>query len=200
MPDRLDGEDVDGTTPLSEDEAEGLIRDLQTRGELNAWEQANILRAEAWAFGRRRHIVLNRILTREFVVDLHRRMFDQTWRWAGQFRRSEKSIGVAWETILPALQDLLDDAGYWIANQTYPQDEILARFHHRLVSIHPFPNGNGRHARLMTDVLAQNLGLERPTWGLGDLSVAGHARALYLNALKQANKGNIAPLVAFLRS
>ena len=200
MPDRLDGEQVGGTTPLSEDEADGLIPDLQTRRELNAWEQANILKAEAWAFGRRRHIPLTSTLTREFVLDLHRRMFDETWTWAGQFRRSGKSIGVAWETILPALQNLLDDASHWIADKTYPPDETLARFHHRLVSIHPFPNGNGRHARLMTDLLARNIGLERPTWGLGDLSAAGHARVSYLKALKRADKGNIAPLIAFLRS
>jgi Fic-DOC domain mobile mystery protein B len=200
VPDPLHGEDVAGNTPLGEDEADGLIPDLQTRGELNAWEQANILKAEAWAFGRRRQTLPENILTREFVVALHRRMLDETWTWAGQFRRSEKSIGVAWETILPALQDLLDDASHWIANGTYAPDEFLARFHHRLVSIHPFPNGNGRHARLMTDVLARNIGLERPTWGLGDLSVAGHARVSYLNALKQADKGNIALLVTFLRS
>jgi Fic-DOC domain mobile mystery protein B len=198
--DSLNGEGVDATTPLSDEEAEGLIPDLQTRGELNAWEQANILKAEAWAFGRRRHGISANLLTRDFTVDLHRWMFDETWRWAGQFRRSDKNIGVAWETLLPALQNLLDDASYWIANHTYPSDEILARFHHRLVSIHPFPNGNGRHARLMTDVLAWSMGLERPTWGLGELSIAGHTRVLYLNALKQADKGNIAPLVTFLRS
>ncbi len=196
----LNGEGVEGTTPLTEEEAEGLIPDLQTRRELNAWEQANILKAEAWAFGRRRHIILPNVLTRDFLVDLHRRMFDETWMWAGQFRRSDKNIGVTWETILPALQNLLDDARYRIANKTYPPDEILARFHHRLVSIHPFPNGNGRHARLMTDVLARNMGLERPTWGLGDLSIAGHTRVLYLNALKQADRGNIASLITFLRS
>jgi Fic-DOC domain mobile mystery protein B len=200
VPDPLNGEDVEGTTPLSEDESDGLIPDLQTRRELNAWEQANILKAEVWAFGRRRHIILANILTRDFVVDLHGWMFDETWTSAGQFRRSDKNIGVAWETILPALQNLLDDASYWIANKTYPPDEILARFHHRLVSIHPFPNGNGRHARLMTDVLAWNIGLDRPTWGLGDLSIAGHTRVLYLNALKQADRGNMRPLITFLRS
>lgn len=200
MPDPLHGDAVEGTTPLSEEEAEGLIPDLHTRGELNAWEQANILKAEAWAFGRRHHVILANVLTRDFVVDLHSQMFDETWTWAGQFRRSGKNIGVAWETIVPALQNLLDDVSHWIASKTYPPDEILARLHHRLVSIHPFPNGNGRHARLMTDLVASNMSLERPTWGLADLSVAGNTRLLYLNALKQADKGNIAPLVTFLRS
>lgn len=190
------GQEPAGATLLDPDEAEGLIPDLHTRAELNDWEFTNILKAEQWALGRRRQ----RILSRQFALELHRRMFDETWTWAGEVRRSDKSIGVAWETILPALQDLLEDASYWIAKKTYPPDEILARFHHRLVSIHPFPNGNGRHARLMTDVLARSLGLERPTWGLGDLSVASHARLSYLNALKQADRGNMAPLITFLRS
>jgi Fic-DOC domain mobile mystery protein B len=191
---------VGGTTPLSPDEAEGLLPDLHTRGELNAWEQANILKAESWAFGRRRRISPADVLRRDFVVDLHARMFDETWAWAGQFRRSDKNIGVSWETVLPALQNLLDDAGYWVAHHPYAPDEILARFHHRLVSIHPFPNGNGRHARLMTDVLARGMGTRRPTWGLGDLSAGGDPRESYLNALKQADRGSLAPLVAFLRS
>lgn len=200
MPDPLDGKDVDGTTPLSEDEADGLIPDLHSRRELNAWEQANILKAEAWAFSRRRHISLADILTRDFVLDLHGRMFDETWTWAGKFRRSDKNIGESWETILPALQNLLDDARYWIENETYLPDEILARFHHGLVSIHPFSNGNGRHARLMADVLAWNIGLKRPTWGLGDSSIAGNTRVSYLSALKQADRGNMGPLIAFMRS
>ena len=198
--DPLDGQDVEGTTPLSDDQAEGLIPDLQTRRELNAWEQRNMVKADEWAFSRRRPLSPANILTRNFVIDLHTRMFNETWEWAGQFRRSDKNIGVSWETILPALQNLLGDVDYWIPNKTYPEDEILASFHHRLVSIHPFPNGNGRHARLMTDVLAWSMGLKRPTWGQGDLSKAGRTRGLYLDALKQADRGNVGPLVAFLRS
>jgi Fic-DOC domain mobile mystery protein B len=184
----------DGTTPLDPDEADGLIPDLLTRGELNAWEQANILKAEAWVFRRRRNV-----LTVQFAMELHQRMFDETWTWAGKFRRSDKNIGVPWPTIPAALRDLLDDTQYWIDNITYALDESAARFHHRLVSIHPFPNGNGRHGRLMTDVLARSHGAQLFTWGRGHLAV-GQARIAYLAALRQADKGSLDPLVEFMRS
>ncbi|MGH9890464.1 MAG: mobile mystery protein B [bacterium] len=185
-----------GTSPLDEDEAEGLIPDLHTRADLNAWELGNILKAEEWAFGGRR----GDILTIDFAKELHRRMLDETWTWAGEFRRSDKSIGVYWATITDALGYLLDDTRYWISNGTYPADEVLARFHHRLVSIHPFPNGNGRHARLMADVLASAMGWEPLTWGRGNLGISGQARTRYLAALKQADNGHIVPLVDFIRS
>jgi Fic-DOC domain mobile mystery protein B len=185
-----------GTTPLDEGEAEGLIPDLHTRGELNAWELGNILKAEEWASRGRR----GDILTIDFVKELHRRMLDETWTWAGEFRRSDKNIGVHWAIIATALRDLLDDTRHWIRHGTYSPDEILARFHHRLVSIHPFPNGNGRHARLMADVLGSVMGWEPLTWGRGNLEIAGNARTLYLAALKQADKGHIEPLVQFIRS
>lgn len=188
--------DIDGATPLEEDEADGLIPDLQTRAELNAWERGNILKGEEWAFGGRR----DEILSIEFTKKLHGRMFDETWTWAGKFRRSDKSIGVYWATITAALRDLLKDTRYWISNGTYPKDEILARFHHRLVAIHPFPNGNGRHARLMADVLAATMGRERLTWGRGTLGAAGETRGSYLAALKQADTGDITTLMAFMRS
>jgi Fic-DOC domain mobile mystery protein B len=192
----MNGGEIDGATPLDEDEAEGLIPDLHTRGELNAWELVNILKAEGWAFGGRR----GDLLTIESAKKLHRRMFDETWAWAGKFRRSDKSIGVYWATIPTELQKLLDDTKYWIGHGTYFPDEILARFHHRLVSIHPFPNGNGRHARLMTDVLARSIGRESPTWGRANLAVPSQARTLYLAALKQADRGNISSLLEFIRS
>jgi Fic-DOC domain mobile mystery protein B len=184
----------EGTTPLDPDEADGLIPDLLTRGELNAWEQANILKAEAWVFRRRRNV-----LTVQFAMELHRRMFDETWAWAGNFRRSDKNIGVPWPTIPAALRDLLDDAQYWIDQGTYALDEVAARFHHRLVSIHPFPNGNGRHGRLMADGLARSSGAPPCTWGRGSLTV-GQARVAYLAALRQADKGGLDPLIEFMRS
>jgi Fic-DOC domain mobile mystery protein B len=140
------------------------------------------------------------MLTRRFMAELHGRMFDETWTWAGEFRRSDKNIGVHWPTIEPALQDLIDDTAYQLDASTYPPDEILARFHHRLVTIHAFPNGNGRHARLMTDLLAAAMGQPALTWGRGDLIEAGDARARYLAALRQADRGRISVLLDFMRS
>jgi len=185
------------TTPLDPDEAEGLIPDhIQTVGELNLWEQTNILRAEEWAFSRRRKDVLEV----PFLRELHRRMFEETWAWAGTFRTTGKNIGVPAHEIAASLHDLLNDVNYWLEHGTYPLDEIAARFHHRLVAIHPFPNGNGRHGRLMADLLLRNRGAEPFTWGRGDLQAPGRSRELYLKALQAADSDDIGPLLQFARS
>jgi Fic-DOC domain mobile mystery protein B len=140
------------------------------------------------------------ILQVDFAKELHRRMFNNTWRWAGRFRKSLKNIGVAPHLIQEALLNLLGDANYWLEHETYPLDEAAARFHHRLVSIHPFPNGNGRHARLAADALVVSVGSPVLTWGSGDLTRDGTARSSYLRALREADNGNIADLVRFARS
>jgi Fic-DOC domain mobile mystery protein B len=190
----IHGRQTDGTTSLDADELDDLIpTHITTRRELNEWEQANIL-AAVTAPARRRNP-----LTMEFLTGLHRRMFGQTWKWAGQFRRTEKTIGVAREQIELQLHDLLEDARYWVAHATYLPDEIAARFHHRLVLIHPFPNGNGRHARLMTDQLARYLGQTPFTWGSASLNETGSARNRYISALKDADRGDITALLAFVR-
>jgi Fic-DOC domain mobile mystery protein B len=192
----LAGSAGDGNTPLDPDEAEGLIPEhIRTRGELNLWEQTNIVRAEEWAFSRRR----KDLLEVPFLREVHRRMFDETWSWAGTFRKTEKSIGVAPQEIAARLYDLMKDVDYWLDHKTFPLDEIAARFHHRLVAIHPFPNGNGRHGRLMADLLLRNHGAEPFTWGRGDLEVAGTARQQYLKTLKAADRGDSEPLIQFAR-
>lgn len=148
-----------GATPLDADELACLIpTHITTQGELNEWEQLNIVQGEAWARRQRKDI-----LDEAFVRQLHKQMFGETWSWAGSFRTSDKNIGVEWQQIGVKLRNLLDDVRYQIDNATYPPDEIATRFHHRLVSIHPFPNGNGRHARVMADLLVQQLGQPRFT-------------------------------------
>jgi Fic-DOC domain mobile mystery protein B len=145
MTDPLDPKDEAGT-PLSADERAGLIPSYITlRGELNDAEQTNIAEAEEWAFQRQRDV-----LDEKFLNDLHRRMFGRVWNWAGEYRRSGKSVGIDAYRIPHDLRQLIGDTRYWIENATYGPDEIAARFHHRLVSIHPYPNGNGRHSRLAT--------------------------------------------------
>jgi Fic-DOC domain mobile mystery protein B len=165
-------------------------------GELNLWEQANILKAEEWAFSHRRKDVLDVAFLRE----VHRRMFDETWTWAGTFRKTGKNIGVPAHEISTSLFNLLNDVQYWLNHGTYQLDEIAARFHHRLVAIHPFPNGNGRHGRLMADLLLRNRGAEPFTWGRGDLQASSTARDQYLKALKAADAGDVGPLVQFART
>lgn len=193
------GPEPSGNTPLDEDEAADLIpAHLGTRAELNAWEQVNISQAVDW-LGQRRREPLS-VLNASFLFELHRRMFGETWRWAGRPRTTEKNIGVAPHQIAEALRNLLADTLYWIEHETFSTDEIATRFHHRLVAIHPFPNGNGRHARLAADVLLESLGAAPFTWGSADLDREGGARSRYLDALRQADKGSLTQLQAFVRS
>ncbi len=152
----------DAGTELTEEELEGLIPSYITlRSELNGAEQANILEAEEWAFARNRDV-----LGEKFLNNLHKRMFDNVWRWAGQYRTIGKNIGIDAYRLPTELRQLLDDCRYWIENNTYEPDEIAARFHHRLVSIHLYPNGNGRHARLAADLLLKSMGRARFSWGI----------------------------------
>ena len=190
-----------GATPLNPDEVSGLkLTYISTQKELNAAEQDNILQGEAWAFSKKR----KNILTEKFLRVLHKKMFGHVWSWAGAYRTSDKSIGVPWFKIPEEMHKILADAGYWVTYESYPPDEIGARFHHRLSWIHPFPNGNGRWARVATDVLLFNLGCERFTWGAGlragSLGEQGEARKAYLRALKLADTKKFDELIAFVRS
>lgn len=185
-----------GATPLDPDERAGLIPGhIATQGELNEWEQLNIVQGENWARKQRKEI-----LDEGFLRQLHRQLFGETWKWAGEFRKSDKNIGVDWLKIGVELKKLLDDTRYQIENASYPPDEIAVRFHHRLVAIHPFPNGNGRHARLMADLLVERLGQPRFTWGSRSLVDAGDARKRYIAALQAADARDMTPLQAFARS
>ena len=188
-----------GATPLDPDEAAGLVpTHITTQGDLNAWEQANILQGDRWA-GRQKN---RDLLDEGFVRELHKKMFDQTWQWAGTFRKSNKNIGVDWPQISMKLRDLLDNTRYQIEHQVFDPDEIVVRFHHQLVWIHAFPNGNGRHARLMADILTVRLGLPRMTWGGGTVALTsvGAVREAYLTALRAADRGHFESLIQFAYS
>jgi Fic-DOC domain mobile mystery protein B len=185
-----------GATPLDADELASLIPGhITTQGELNEWEQLNIVQGDQWARKQRKEI-----LNESFLRQLHRQMFGETWKWAGEFRKTDKNIGVDWLKIGVELKKLLDDAHYQVEHASYLPDEIAVRFHHRLVAIHPFPNGNGRHARLMADLLVERLGLPRFTWGSRSLVDANDTRMTYIAALQAADRHDIAPLLAFARS
>ena len=185
-----------GGTPLTPQERDGLIpTHITRRDELNELEQQNILAADQWAFARRRNVA-----SEPFLRGLHRRMFNQVWRWAGRYRRTERNLGVASYRIQTDLHQLLDDVGYWIEHQTHPREEIAVRFHHRLVSIHPFPNGNGRWSRLAADLLIVNFGGGRFSWGGATLQSAGVVRRNYIEALRAADAQAIEQLMKFARS
>lgn len=195
MNDLLEPQD-DAATPLTAEEREGLLPSyIALRSELNAAEQENILEAEGWAFRRRRNV-----LDEHFLNGLHDRMFGHVWRWAGDYRRSDKNVGVGWHRIPVELRQLIDGAHYWIDDESFPPDEIAARFHHRLVWIHPYPNGNGRHSRLATDLLLVSLGRPRFSWGRENLIDAGETRERYVTALRAADHHDIGPLMIFVRS
>ena len=188
-------EDEGGATPLEADELADLIpTHLATQAALNAWEQANIADATRWLRKRRSK---ETVLSQSFLREVHRRMFNATWHWAGQYRTTGKNLGVPTGLIPQSLSDMLGDVHYWISHDTYAVHETAARFHHRLVTIHPFPNGNGRHARLVTDELLRQLGTAPFSWGATD---AGTARQRYITALKAADQGEIGLLLAFVRS
>ena len=184
-----------GATPIDLDEAKGLIpAHLTLQRELNEYEEANILEGNEWLFARRRGDPLDE----RFIHTVHRRMFNQTWKWAGQARRSDKNIGVSWVEIPARLRQMAGDVRAQIEHRAYSPTEIAARYHHRLVAIHVFPNGNGRHARLMADLLLLELADRRFDWGRGSLVAANELRARYIAALKAADGGDIRPLLAFL--
>lgn len=183
-------------TPLSEEEEEGLIPAyISTREELNHVEQANITKAHLWAFARRRNP-----LDVDFLRRLHKEMLGEVWNWAGSYRKTGRNIGVDPSQIQMQVKQLMDDTNFQIEHQTYPPDEIAARFHHRLVYIHPFPNGNGRLSRMATDVLLINMGQEKFNWGAGDLESKGEIRSRYIEALKAADQYDYTKLLAFVRS
>ncbi|MGA7539424.1 MAG: mobile mystery protein B [Steroidobacteraceae bacterium] len=184
-----------GATPLDADDAAGLIpTHISTQGQLNEWEYANVARGEAWVFGLRRR----QILTIDFLQELHRNMFGETWTWAGQIRmKATLPVGAAPEQIRPALLVLLGDVQFQLDRPPWSIEEITARFHHRLVYIHPFPNGNGRFARTMSDLLLHRSGRERFSWG-ANLAQPGEARQRYIGALQAADHNDYAPLFELL--
>jgi Fic-DOC domain mobile mystery protein B len=185
-----------GATPLDPNELEGLIpRHLATQQDLNEWEQNNILPARTWLYAR----VRPNVLSEQFNCDLHRRMFGNTWRWAGQFRQSEKNIGAPWPQVPTRLRQLFENTRFRLDLEGTHVDEEVAHFHHRLVLIHAFANGNGRHARLMADALLRERRQIPFTWGRVSLVDAGEVRERYIGALRDADKGNIRPLLEFVR-
>lgn len=182
----------EGATPLDPDEAEGLLPShIRTRGELNIWEQENILVASAWV-QRTRAEALDEATIRE----LHRRMFSETWAWAGRYRTSDKTIGIHWPQIPVAVRNFVEDGRLWIRKEVFPADEAALRLHHRLAKTHPFPNGNGRHARLWCDLLMSQIGRPTIDWGGAKLDTAGEQRKAYIRALWSADEGNLQPLLS----
>lgn len=190
----------DGQTPLDEEEKEDLkIKSITTQGELDEFEQLNIEKAVEWTI--HSNLKPEKILTEKFVKDLHKKMFSDVWKWAGEFRRSEKNIGIKWTQIGIELKNLLDDTKYWIKNNTFSPEEVAIKFKHRIVSIHCFPNGNGRHSRMMADIIMESI-FEKEifTWHQSNMVKADEIKKEYIDALKKADNGNVKPLIKFAKN
>jgi Fic-DOC domain mobile mystery protein B len=195
----LDFDYTAGQTPLDEDEKEGLlIASITTRGDLDEFEQLGVEKAIDWTL--KRKLGHQQILTEDFVRELHKRMFGDIWKWAGQFRTSNKNLGVDKNQIRTEVRKLFDDCRYWLDHKEFAEDEIAVRFSHRFVTIHPFSNGNGRHSRLIADILV-NHGFGRPlfSWGSINLTAHGAARSAYLKALREADDNDYRSLIDFAR-
>lgn len=191
-------EPADGATPLEYDEIKGLIpTHISTKGELDALELENIARAIAWM----QTIKAEKILNADFIRLLHKKMFCDVWKWAGKYRKTEKNIGIRHVDIPVEVHKLCDEADGWIEFDVYSPDEFAVRFHHRLVFIHPFSNGNGRHARLIADLILEKIFSEEPfSWGKVNLVKKGDVRARYIRALKKADDQDYLALLRFVRS
>lgn len=192
-------QEPDDATPIDPALQGDLLQTwITSRADLNEAEEENIVKGAAW--GRRRRDKAVDILTDDFVKALHKQMFGEVWKWAGTYRKNELNIGIAPHLIAAEMPAMLDDARYWVDHNTYPPDEIAARLHHRLTQIHAFPNGNGRHARMVADLLIERLGGQTFSWGGGSLADVGTLRGQYVAALKAADGHDIEPLLGFVRS
>lgn len=189
-----------GQTPLDEDEKAGLIiTSIATREELDEFEQLNIEKAIEWYF--RKKLTIEQLFSERFAKELHKKMFGEVWKWAGKFRTSEKNIGIKSYLIPIELKMLFDDVKFWIQNDIYEPEEIAIRFKHRLVSIHCFSNGNGRHSRLMADLIMQKIFQKHFfSWGNKRLENVSEVRANYIKALQSADLNDIKPLMEFAKS
>lgn len=189
----------DDATPIDPAQRGDLLQSwITSRADLNEAEEENIVKGAAW--GRRRRGRATALMAETFVKTLHKQLFGEVWKWAGTYRQGELNIGIAPHLIAVQMPPMLDDVRYWVGHTTYPGDEIAARLHHRLTQIHAFPNGNGRHARMMADMLIERLGGKPFSWGGGILADAGTLRDRYIAALKVADNHDIEPLLAFMRS
>lgn len=191
---------IEGQTPLDLDEKLDLIPSIITREDLNACEQENIMQARQWIMQKS---TLSRVdlISEDFIKLVHKKMYGRVWKWAGKYRRTNKNIGVDYYCIPMELKKLLDDIKYWIENDIYTFDDLAIVLHHRLVKIHLFPNGNGRHARLYADAIAFFYTGNTLSWGMHQtLYTDNETRKEYIKALRLADQGEYSLLILFAKS
>ena len=191
---------IEGQTPLDEDEREGLYdKTIESQSELDEREQGNIINAREWVIDISPN--LDEILSEDFIKRVHKKMFGDVWKWAGKYRSANKNLGADKFEISIELRKVFDDCKFWIENKSFSEDEIAVRFKHRVVVVHPFANGNGRHSRLIGDIMiSKYFKLTAFSWSSKGLIAADEARKQYLSALRKADNGSYDELVKFARS
>jgi Fic-DOC domain mobile mystery protein B len=189
-----------GATPLRPEDLRGLkLLHITTYAELNEAEAANIISGQEWAL-RARKSDLSSMLSDDYLQLLHEKMYGQVWKWAGTYRTHDTNIGSQYPMIRTDLREFFDDARSWTDHSTFDPQELAIRTHHRIVKVHPFPNGNGRHSRLIADLLLmRHFKIERLPWGGGTLGNEDPNRVEYIAALQEADRNNYAPLIAIAR-
>lgn len=188
----LIGEIIAGRTSLTVQDLQGLkLPFVKTRAQLSAVEGPNIVSGKQATLTSRKSRVPN-MLSVEYLRELHSRMFNDVWDWAAQIPSTElqNEFAASVPGIRPQLSILYADAiEYWLNDKRMTPEEFAVRVHHRVVKIHPFRNGNGRHSRLLADLLlSENFGLETFTWGgSAQLGAGDLYRQPYLEGLKAAD-------------
>lgn len=195
----------EGATPLNLDDMLGLkYKHIDTREQLNEVEAANILQGQIWASKLNKgakELTRDDIFNRDFVSDLHKALFGEVWEWAGHFRKRELNIGVDPKNIAVDLHNFLEDAKCWLEFKHYDNLELSARIQHRLVQIHPFVNGNGRHSRVFTDIVRVYLLNEKPIkWANAKLENMTEERNSYISGLREADVGDLSTFIKYLQS
>lgn len=189
--------DRDGSTPLDPDQIRGIkFSHLVNMGELDEVEDLNIQKGLEW---------LNRqkgddYLSMEFLCKLHEKLFGDVWKWAGTFRKVEVNLSkIKYYDVGPQLKMFFEDAKLWIEGGRMSWDEISAEMHHRLIAIHPFPNGNGRTTRIYTEYVQKRNKQAVTSWKASLNHDPKERRRVYIKSLQQADKGDFRPLIEFMQ-
>ena len=181
----------DGKTPLTD--FGGLLVDVHTRDELNALEFLNVNKAHE-KYLLRRPSEKKAPFTYVWFLKVHCEMYGDVWAWAGAIRKSNKNIGIDKSQVRETLKSLEKDYHVWVGSKMDP-NEVAARLHHRLVLIHPFENGNGRWARLITNIYLRQKDLPLILWPEKEFLEQGNVRKQYLDALRKADEHDLKPLI-----
>ena len=194
------GKDAPDATPLAHEELLGLIPTwIATRSDLNLAEFTNVNAAQTTPSWQK--MPTEKLLDDLQLRRLHKAMFGNVWVWAGQYRTRNMNIGFDFARVALEVRNLLEDARFWFRESSTEQLEADAcQLHHRLVSIHPFANGNGRHARFYTDLILQSKSLPAFSWGGANLVDPSDNRSRYITALQLADRGDLTALKEFVRS